>query len=128
MLNIITALLLIGEITRISPVIFIWHTRCTYSFLFSSVTRMLAPFGLRSLTSHTPNSWTYTDRAHEGLSVALISQCFNFIFYSESQMEAINSILKKALKIKVTLLQHLFHEDINHLGFKPSRPNTNFNS
>lgn len=41
-----------------SPVIFIWQTRCTYSFLFSSVTMMLAPLAFRSLTSHTPNSWT----------------------------------------------------------------------
>lgn len=64
----------------ISPVIFIWHTRCTYSFLFSSVTRILAPFGLRSLTSHTPNSWTYTDMSAWTLEVLQTLRYFSSLF------------------------------------------------
>lgn len=58
-----------------SPVIFIWQTRCTYSFLFSSVTRMLAPLGFRSLTSHTPNSWTCKKRDNKDIVYLSNSVC-----------------------------------------------------
>lgn len=71
------------------------------------------------LDLHTQSTWT--------LSVLYVLHGFSSIFYWKSQMASINSYFN-AIRFPITFLQHLFYENIKHVGFKPLRPNPNFNS